>query len=619
MTATTDLDPATVQRTARYVDDVLTAVDGLPPVFLQRRTGSPLGWITMPGNRQLVRLFVSRQLGTNLRRMEAEVSLEALRSSTTDERSKQLGSLANTVGVKTSKIVPIAIVLATIGLAVSLLSIAVPALQDEADLLGSMPKVVINLDGATVAANATAFDGNGDAFSPRDFQGVFNAVLLASCVVFALFSVLAGSSHAASSILRDPDRYHRRREFLRAVRHGPLRTQRFVFGKHPSNLYLPVTMDIIRDAAFYAAVLLVIVIEVISGFAAEPLSFLEIERVGGLELAGAFTMLLFPAAVLVTYLGLRHRRRTEGEQANPPAAWRVTIGAALALICGLATVVAVSLVFDVRLTYGPDLWIYADDGFMSLDVRDEFAGVDGATTQSLAWYPVDVATGAGPVAATLVVTELDTVRSLVDVDETEFAAADLRNDEELVVGDGEVVPQVWVSDALRERLDQSSGDLLELQFDDGNLPLGVATVTFDAAATDELVVLVDVEERPPELDDLLIDDIMVRGTGGPLRDGSATADELLAIAARHDLEVIDLRREPATDRSEVWLWAVVAVVTGLLAVQVAFRSSWRSFGPTPPADSGGEGRSLRPPMVPPHLEPRRAPRHPAAPAGPERR
>jgi hypothetical protein len=223
------------------------------------------------------------------------------------------------------------------------------------------------------------------------------------------------------------------------------------------------------------------------------------------------------------------------------------------------------------------------------------------------------------VAATLVVTELDTVRSLVDVDETEFAAADLRNDEELVVGDGEVVPQVWVSDALRERLDQSSGDLLELQFDDGNLPLGVATVTFDAAATDELVVLVDVEERPPELDDLLIDDIMVRGTGGPLRDGSATADELLAIAARHDLEVIDLRREPATDRSEVWLWAVVAVVTGLLAVQVAFRSSWRSFGPTRPADSGGEGRSLRPPMVPPHLEPRRAPRHPAAPAGPERR
>jgi hypothetical protein len=312
----------------------------------------------------------------------------------------------------------------------------VPALREEADLLGSMPKVVVNLDGATVAENATAFDENLDAFSPRDFQGVFNAILLGVLVVFVLFAVLAGSGHAASAILRDPNDYDRRAPFRDAVREGPTQTQRWVFGRHPSKLFLPVTMDVIRNAALYSAILMAIATRRIQGFAAESLTFLEIERVGGPELAGVFAILAFPATLLLVHLARVLRHRAEGETPSPVGLGRMTLGATLALASGWCLVVAFALAIDVRLTRGPDLWVYSADGFMSVSQLDEFAEAGDVAVQSLAWYPIDVATTAGPVASTLVVTELDTVQSLVDVDDLELAAAAVRDDADAQLGEG---------------------------------------------------------------------------------------------------------------------------------------------------------------------------------------
>jgi hypothetical protein len=219
-TDTPATDTEEIQRTAVYVDEVMDAVDALPAVFLQRRTTSLLGRVAMPGIGPVTRLFVNRQLGTNLRRMESEIELEALSSGRPNEHRGELAALANAVGAKSSAVIPILVVLGTIGITVSLLSVGVPALQDEADLLGALPKI-ISLDGSALAEHASAFDLNSDAFSPRDLQGLFNAALLAGSVLFALFAVLAGSAHAASAILLAPRGYSTETAFLDAVREGP--------------------------------------------------------------------------------------------------------------------------------------------------------------------------------------------------------------------------------------------------------------------------------------------------------------------------------------------------------------------------------------------------------------
>jgi hypothetical protein len=276
-----------------------------------------------------------------------------------------LSALADAVGAKSSAVIPILVVLGTIGISVSLLSIGVPALQDEADLLGALPKVV-SLDGSALAEHASAFDLNSDAFSPRDLQGLFNAALLAGSVLFALFAVLAGSAHAASTILCAPGVYHSRQPFLGAVRTGPRATQRGVFGRYPRKLYLPLSMDLLRDAAFWTVVLLAIGANRIREFSdARGAYLLDLERVGGVEVLWRFVALLFPATIFGLWLFQRHHRATNGTS-EPREVWRVIIGAGLALVAGGALMWAILLAGGVRLTMGPDLRIAHPDYYMDL-------------------------------------------------------------------------------------------------------------------------------------------------------------------------------------------------------------------------------------------------------------
>lgn len=605
MTEKLRTEPEMVRRTATYVDAVLTAVDGLPTVFLQRRTASWFGRLTMPGNRQLTRMFVNRQLGTNLRRVEAEIGLEALASGTDESTSDEIGKLARTVGVRSSKLIPIAIILGTVGLAVSLLSIAVPRLQEEATLLGAIPRVV-SLDGARVAEHATAFDENAEAFSPADLEGVFTAALLAGSVLFILFAVLAGSGHAAAAILRDPRGHSTSMPFLGAVRNGPLTTQRRVFGRHPKKLYTPVSIDLIRDAALYSVLLLSFVSRRLDGFAAENRHFLKVERVGGIEMMWAFSLLLFPGALLTAYLVLRHRRWTESDGREPPSWWRAAIGALLALLAGGALLWSVLLASGARITQGPDLALRHPTEFMTVEDLELVQSIDGVSTQTLSYYYESVETGSGPVAVTLLVTELDLIDSLVSIDESELEVARLRDEEVARLRDDEFLPQVYVSDGLRERLDPATGDVVSVEDvddidDDEPLPLGIATVTFPYDS-EELVAIIDVENFLEIYEPLLIDDILVQSADGPLRTGSAAYDDVYAVADELDLEVFDLRRERVTDRAWMVPAALLFLVSGYGSLHIAFGAPWRwrrvSDQSRPSARVGGDPP---PPVPPPQL------------------
>ncbi|MDX2380804.1 MAG: hypothetical protein QNM02_13715 [Acidimicrobiia bacterium] len=572
---------AEIQRSAVYVDQVMNQVDALPSVFLQCRTDSPLGRVTMPGIGPITRLFVNRQLGTNLRRMESEIELDALSAGRANEHRGKFAALAGAVGAKSSAVVPILVILGTIGITVSFLSIGVPALQDEADLLGALPKVV-SLDGSAIADHASAFDLNPDAFSPRDLQGLFNAALLAGSVLFVLFAVLAGSAHAASAILCAPGAYHTKTPFLDAVRNGPRNAQRAVFGSYPRRLYLPVSMDLVRDGAFWTVVLLAIGANRVREFSETTAGYpVDLVRVGGLEVLWRFMALLFPAVLLAVWLVQRHRRATHGTD-TPREMWRVGVGAGLALVAGGALMWSVLLAGDIRVTLGPDLWIHHPEYYLDVDELEEIRSIENVDVQSFSLYGIDLEGENGPIAATLIATELDTIDEFVDVDESELAFAGRRRDER-DLRESEPEREVWVSNALREHLNQAPGDEIVLLDGEDSFVLGNATIAFGSLDSDALLLLVDLDElrswdydtAEVVFDEVLIDDFMVRASEGPLRDDSSEKRALEELSEEKGYDVLSLRREPVVDSTFLVPLVLVYVVLGMASIWIAFGPVWR--------------------------------------------
>lgn len=587
-------------RSANYVAAVMSAVDALPVVFGQRRTHRWFSWLPMPGNRQLTQLFVRRQLTVTLSRLKSETGLNEMAADGQSASAARLNVLVEAVGAKSSNVLPVVIVLGTIGLMVSLLSIVLPGLQQEADLLGSLPRVVA-LDGAAVAASATAFDGNPSVFSPVDLEGVANALGLAALVVFGLFSVLAGSAHAAVAILDDPWRYDRRKPFLPAVRRGPVPTQRFVFGVRPRRIHTPVAADLIRNGALYMVLAVFVLLPRIGDFAAGKSELIEYWRVGAAELVWLTVLLAFPAALLIVYLVIRHQRSSDGRAVPPPKGWRIAVGTAFAFATGLSVVGASTWVFDARLTAGADLSIYRD-GYMMVDDVQRFADISGLQVQSLSWYPVDVAASDGLVSADLLVTELKSAADFLSADRDDEALGRLKDSAGRPDASQER-SDVWISDGLASRLDPAQGDQVDFALFGEETVQARTTTVFITLSTDNPIIVLDVANFPHDVYDLEIDEIFLRATDGPLRDDSEAMNQInLAVDDLDGWHKVDLRREFAFDDSAGTAYVILLPVSAFAAVAVAFGRPWRwrrnqdeHQGLAAPATPQGP----RPPLPPP--------------------
>jgi hypothetical protein len=586
-------DASDGRRSANYVAAVMTAVDALPVVFGQRRTHRWFSWLTMPGNRQLTQLFVRRQLTVTLSRLKSETGLNEMAADGQSTSAARLNVLVEAVGAKSSNVLPVAIVLGTIGLMVSLLSIVQPNFQQEADLLGSLPRVVA-LDGAAVADSATAFDGNPSVFSPADLEGVAHALGLAALVVFGLFSVLAGSAHAAVAILDDPWRYDRRKPFLPAVRRGPVPTQRFVFGVRPRRIHTPVAADLIRNGALYTVLAVFFLLPQIKDFAAGKSELIEYWRVGTAELVWSTVLLAFPAALLIAYLVIRHRRSSDGRAVSPPKGWRIAVGTAFAVLTGLGVVGASTWALGARLTPGADLSIFQDDFMMVGDV-ERFADISGLRVQSLSWYPVDVVAPDGVVSANLLVTELESAADFLSADLDDEALGRLR-DSAGRPDTSQERPDVWISDVLASRLDPAQGDRIDFALFGEETVQARTTTVFITPSTDTPIIVLDVADFP--LDELLIDEIFLRATDGPLRDDSEAMKQIDLVI--DDLDGVfkdDLRREFAFDDETGMTYVILLPVLAFAAVAVAFGRPWRW------RRNQDEHQSLAAPATPPGPRP----------------
>ena len=631
---------AVAKRAADYVGAVMEAVDSLPVVFAQRRTHRRVSRFTMPGNRQLTQLFVRRQLTVTLSRLKSATGLTETAASGQSANAGRLGVLVDAAGAKGSAVVPVVIVLGTIGVMVSLLSIVLPNLRQEADLLGSLPRVVA-LDGAAVASSATAFDENPAVFSPADLEGVVTALGLAALVVFGLFAVLAGSAHAAAAILDDPWRYDRTKAFRPSIRRGPVPTQQAAFGIRPQRIHTPVAADLIRNGALYLVLITWVLLPNIQDFADEESEFVAYFRVGAAQLVWAAVLVLFPGALLVAYLVVRHRRSSAGCAAPPPKEWRVGMAALMALLTGLSFVAAVTGMAGARLTAGPDLSVlpgfsslsdeeidsllsepfdsltdeeydaltdeeydallnetFVEQVYMSAEDRERFDDIDDLTVQSFSWYGADVASSDGAVTVEVLVTEQLTAPVFLgaDIDAEEIdrlrgSAAKSRESESR--------PTVWISTGLAATLDPAQGDLIDLTFFEGPTVEARASTVFDTPGTDDPVVVLDVADFPEGAGPLLIDEFFLRATDGPLRNGGAAMTQIDRIVDDMNGVKEDLRVEFAYDRTQALIWALLVPFAGLATIVIAFGRprKWRSDKRlAPPATREGPG--LPPPELP---------------------
>lgn len=595
-----EAEQESVARAANYVGSVLEKVDELPVIFTQRRSRSWVGRFTMPGNRQLTHMFVRRQLAETVGRLKSETGLSETAASGQSQGAAQLNVLVEAAGAKTSALLPVVVVLGTIGLMVSLLSIGQPSLQQEADLLGSFPRVV-TLDGAAVADNATAFDKNASVFSPEDLAGVVNSLLLGAIAVWALFSVLAGSSHAASAILDDPWGYDRGAPFQPAMRRGPVPTQREAFGTRPRRIHTPIGADVIRDAAFYtilaAAYLLVLVRQLQSG---EELNLLDYWRVGAASAIWLSVLVVFPLVILGAYLVIRHRRSAEGSALPPPQGWRVALGTVLAAATCFVFVGGTTFLVDARLTASADLLVtrdyfvtddgdlvatvdgssetlgqeyFEEDRFFTVDELARFRGIDGVQSQSISYYPADVELSGGNVEVDLLVTELETASEFLSADLDDDALSELRSSSKSP-SDG--LPNVWISNGLAASLDPAQGDEITFRLSDDEVVNARASTVFVTPDSDIPVIVLDANDFPNARGDLLIDEILLRATDGPLRDSDESMQMIkkevdrITKAKGIDATTVDLRYEIATSTSAGVTYLILLPLLAVAAVVVAF-------------------------------------------------
>jgi hypothetical protein len=616
-----------VARAADYVAAVLEAVDDLPVVFLQRRSRTWFGRITMPGNRQLTQMFVRRQLAQTVGRLKSETGLSETAVNGKSQGADRLSVLVEAAGTRSSAVVPIILVLGTIGLMVSLLSIGLPSLQQEADLLGSFPRVV-TLDGASVADSATAFDDNASIFSPQDLVGVVTSLLLGAMVVWGLFSVLAGSAHAAMAILDDPWRYDRNAPFQPSVRRGPVPTQRATFGARPRRIHTPIGADLIRDAAFYT-VLAGAYLRALIGVVVEEGDNVLVDywRVGAASAIWLSGVVVFPLVILGAYLVIRHRRASDGSALPPPRGWRVALGTLLAAATCFVFVGGTTSLFDVRLTTSADLlvtrdyWLdtdgsvvavrdgndtvlgadyFEDDLYLTNEVLDCFQEIEDLRTQSISYYVADVFQSGGSFKADLLVTELDTASEFLGADIDDNALRQLKSSS---TDGADELPDVWISNGLAASLDPQQGDTIEFEIFEGQRLSARASAVFVTPNSTNPVIVLDVEDFRTTDERLLIDEILIRAEGGPLHDdsdamravdetlewanGGSLPDDCLAITGSDDQETrvdvatidvtkIDLRQELVPNKGVGILYLILVPVLGFAAVVVAFGrpSTW---------------------------------------------
>jgi hypothetical protein len=507
--------------------------------------------------------------------------------------------LVNAVGSKTPTVIPLAIVLGTIGVMVSLLSIVQPDYQQEAALLGAVPRLVA-LDGAAVAGSATAFDGNPSVFSPADQKGVFNALGLAAIVVWGLFAVLAGSTHAAAAILDDPWRYDRKAPFRPSVRRGPVPTQRGVFGAQPRRIHTPVAADLIRNAALYVLVVLGLVWSLIRDYAAEETGLIEYWRVGAAEVAWTVVLMVFPIALAGSYLVVRHRRASDGRARPPPRGWRVALGTLFALAAAACMMGAATWASGARLTPGADLDIYSSAYYLEGTDLARFHDVPDSKVQSLSYYEVDVASSDGLITADLVVTEMPTAADFLSANVADELGGSARVRSQKPSGGSDELPEVWVSEALAERLDPATGDEVVATDADGLMFTARASAVFSTPGVEAPIVVLDVPDFPGGVDSLLIDEILVQATDGALRDGSDTMAGVEDLVEELDLEMIDLRREIVRSNEEGPWFAVLFLVCASAAVLIAFGRPSRWAGPDAPLAPGAtRAAGPRPAQLPP--------------------
>ncbi len=567
------------KRAADYVGAALQAVDELPVVFVQRRSRSWLGWITMPGSRHLTQLFVRRQLTVTLARLRSETALEETAKAGSSEEAGRLNALIDAVGPKSSAVVPVVIVLGTIGLVVSLLSILVPAFQQEARLLGSFPRL-ITLDGAAVAESATAFDEIPSAFSPIDLLGVLTALLLGAAVTWALFSVLAGSSHAASAILDDPWRYDRRAPFRRSVQRGPVPTQRKAFGVRPRRIHTPVAADLFRNAALYFIVIYFsLLLGALLNYAETDEQWIEYQRVGSAYMASLFVVALFPAGVLAAYLIIRHRHASDGTAQPPPRAWRAALGAAFAVFAGVMLIGAVTWTFGTRLTEGADLSVWSEDVYLDAGTVDRFDEIDNVEAQSLSLYPVAIVVPDGFVDADLLVTELATADDFIRIEIDDDAESRLSVVKAPLGAAAGETPEAWISAGLAARLDPTQGNTVSFPIgDDGDDDSFVArtSTVFTTPDPDATVIVIDRAAFPFGSDELLVDEVFLRAANGPLRDDSASMDAIDAVLNEYPSPAKnDLRQDVVLDDAGGVSFIVLTPLFVFAALAVAFGRPWR--------------------------------------------
>lgn len=611
-----------VARAADYVGAVLRAVDELPVFFTQRRSRSWFGRLTMPGNRQLTQMFVRRQLTVTLGRLKSETGLNETAATGQSRVAGQLNVLVEAAGAKSSTVVPVLVVLGVIALMVSLLSIGAPSLQGEADLLGSFPRVV-TLDGAAVADSATAFDKNPSVFSPADLTGVIRALLLGSIVAWGLFSVLAGSAHAAASILDDPWRYAPSAPFKPAVRRGPVPTQRAAFGTRPRRIHTPVGADLVRDAALYTILAAAYLLALAVMYAKDGDSPLfDYWRVSAASAFWLSVLVVFPLGILGTYLVIRHRRAGNGSALAPPKGWRVGLGTLLAAATCFFLVGGSTFFLNARLTASADLavqrnWNFAEDGNVvandgSLEVGedefredlyftvgglDSFKKVRGVQTQSISYYDAVVEVPDGLIYSDLLVTELDSAEEFLGADLDDETLGQLRSTSKSADSDEDSAPIVWISNGLATSLDPAQGDeiVLLIDADEEQRLTARASRVFVTPGSDDPVIVLDVADFP---DELLIDEILLRSTDGPLRDDSESMGAIKDVVAQIgdgenviNAEILDLRSEFAKSTKLGVIYLVLFPLLAFAAIVAAFGRPWKWSGvvnkPAAPATAPG--------------------------------
>ncbi len=100
------------------------------------------------------------------------------------------------------------------------------------------------------------------------------------------------------------------------------------------------------------------------------------------------------------------------------------------------------------------------------------------------------------------------------------------------------------------------------------------------------------------VDELLIDDFIVRASSGPLRDDSVEKREIDELGARQGYEVVSLRREQVVDSGFLLPLVFVYVIAGMGAIWFAFGAVWR---PRRDAEADDEADAEPPDVVAPEV------------------